>query len=177
MTDTSPVAAETGADRGGAARGLAALRILFGLVYLTNAFAKLVEVSDFRIGPVGGNLIAGDAARRILEGAAQDTWIPPLGAFYQAVVLPNWAFFSPFLVVTEFAIGLGLLFGVATRLAALGGLALIGPIWLMMLDQGPYLWAYPVELVPLVILAVVPAGRVLGLDRTLAARFRGRWPF
>ncbi|TQM09894.1 hypothetical protein [Pseudonocardia kunmingensis] len=79
--------------------------------------------------------------------------------------------------VAEFAIAIGLLFGIATQLAALGALALIGPIWLMLLDEGPYLWSYPVELVPLLILAIVPAGRVLGVDRRLAVRFGGRWPF
>lgn len=177
MTGIRDTATEPGVDARTAGRALAALRILFGLIYLSNAFAKLVDVSDFRIGPIGANLIARDAARSILGSAARDTWLPPLGAFYENVVLPNWAFFSPFLIVAEFAIGLGLLFGVATRLAALGGLALIGPIWLMMLDEGPYLWVYPVELFPLLIVAVVPAGRVLGLDRALAARFHGRWPF
>jgi len=34
------------------------------------------------------------------------------------VVLPNWALFGPFRTVAELAIGLGLIFGVATRLAA-----------------------------------------------------------
>jgi uncharacterized membrane protein YphA (DoxX/SURF4 family) len=159
------------------AGGLATLRILFGLVYLSNAFAKLVDVSDFRIGPIGGNLIARANSRGILESAAQDTWLGPLGAFYQSVVLPNWGFFIWFLIVAEFAIAFGLLFGVASRLAALGGLLLIGPIWLMLLDEGPYFWAYPVELVPLAILAVVPSGRFAGFDGRLAARFRGHWPF
>ncbi len=157
--------------------GMAALRILFGLIYLTNAFAKLIDVADYRFGPIGFNLIARDATRGILENAAQDTWIAPVGAFYQAVVLPNFGFFEPFLIVAEFAIGLGLLFGVASRAAALAGLALIGPIWLMLLDQGLYLWVYPVELAPLLILALVPSGRVLGLDARLAERFGGRWPF
>ena len=157
--------------------GFAALRILFGLVYLSNAVAKLVDVSVFRVGPVGGNLIARSNARDILTGAAQDTWLGPLGALYENLVLPNWGFFGWFLVVAEFAIAIGLLLGIATRLAALGALALIGPIWLMLLDEGPYLWSYPVELVPLLILAIVPAGRVLGVDRRLAVRFGGRWPF
>lgn len=159
------------------ARGFAALRILFGLVYLTNAFAKLVDVADYRLGPIGANLIARGNSRVLLETAAQDTWLAPLGAFYTGFVLPNWGFFIVFLIVAEFAIAFGLLFGVATRLAAVGGLLLIGPIWLMLLDQGPYLWSYPVELVPLLILAIVPSGRTAGLDSRLAARFGRRWPF
>ncbi|WP_300018874.1 hypothetical protein [Pseudonocardia sp.] len=177
MAHSTDPAPRTGSTDRALGRGMAALRILFGLIYLSNAFAKLIDVADYRIGPIGFNLIARDATRAILENAAQDTWIAPLGAFYQAVVLPNFGFFEPFLIVAEFAIGLGLLFGVASRAAALGGLALIGPIWLMLLDDGLYLWAYPVELAPLVILALVPAGRVWGLDGRPAGRFGGRWPF
>jgi uncharacterized membrane protein YphA (DoxX/SURF4 family) len=177
MAHSTAPARRTGSPERSLGRGMAALRILFGLIYLTNAFAKLIDVADYRLGPFGFNLIARAATRGILENAAQDTWIAPLGAFYLSVVVPNYGFFEPFLIVAEFAIGLGLLFGVAARAAALGGLALIGPIWLMLLDQGLYLWVYPVELVPLVILAIVPAGRVWGLDGRLAERFGGRWPF
>ncbi len=158
-------------------RGIAALRILFGLVYLSNAIAKLFNANNLRVGPIGGSLIDRDSARNILDGAAQDTWIPALGALYQNLVLGNWSFFVWVLTIAEFAIAFGLLFGIATRLAALGALLLIAPIWLMLLDETPYLWTYPVELVPLAILVIVPAGRVFGLDRSLAHRFKGRWPF
>jgi uncharacterized membrane protein YphA (DoxX/SURF4 family) len=62
------------------------------------------------------------------------------------------------------AIGFGLPFGVATRLAAVGGLLLLVPIWVMRWHRGGYLWEYPAEdLFPLVLLAIVPAGRVGGL--------------
>jgi len=77
------------------------------------------------------------------------TYIAPLGAFYQNVVLPNWGFFGALLTVAELAIGLGLLLGVAARLAAVVGLLLIGPIWLMLLHTGLYLWQYPADLFPL----------------------------
>lgn len=42
---------------------------------------------------------------------------------------------SPPAMVAEL-VGLGLIFGVATRLAAVGGLLLNGPIWLMLLHTG-----------------------------------------
>ena len=78
-------------------------------------------------------------------------------------MLPNWGIFGAFLTVAELAVGLGLIFGVATRLAAVGGLALIGPIWVMLWHAGGYLWEYPAEdLFPLLLLAVVPAGRGRG---------------
>jgi len=79
--------------------------------------------------------------------------------------------------VAELAIGIGLLLGIATRLAAVGGLLLIAPIWLMLLHTNLYLWGYPLDLFPLVLLAIVPAGRTLGFDRALATRFHGHWPF
>jgi hypothetical protein len=47
----------------------------------------------------------------------------------------------------------------------------------MLLPTNLYLWEYLNELFPLLLLAIVPAGRVFGQDRKLAARFGGRWPF
>jgi len=71
-----------------------------------------------------------------------------------------------------------LLLGIATRLAAVGGLLLLTPIWVMLWHTNLYLWGeYPLDLLPLLLLAIVPAGRVFGLDHGLAARFGGRWPF
>jgi len=68
--------------------------------------------------------------------------------------------------------------GLATRLAAVGGLLLIAPIWVMLWHTGLYLWEYPAEdLIPLALLATVPAGRVGGLDSRLAPRLHQRWPF
>ena len=120
-----------------------------------------------------------DTARFIANDASSKTIIAPLGAFYQNVVLPNWGFFGVFLTIAELAAGLALLFGVVTRAAALGTLLLITPIWLLYLfsDLTQYLWTYPVDLVPLALLAIVPAGRTWGLDGRLAARFGDRWPF
>lgn len=159
------------------ARGFAVLRIMFGLVYLSNAVAKLIDVGAYSVGPFTFNLLARPNARGILEGAAESTWLTPLGSLYQSLVLPNWGFFIVFLIIAEFAIAFGMLFGVATRGAALGALLLIGPIWIMLLNQNQYLWTYPVELIPLLVLAIVPTGRTAGLDGRLAARFGGRWPF
>ena len=47
----------------------------------------------------------------------------------------------------------------------------------MLLNSGGYLWTYPLDLFPLTLLAIVPAGRLFGFDRTLAPRFGNRWPF
>jgi len=48
----------------------------------------------------------------------------------------------------------------------------------MLLHTGGYLWEYPAEdLFPLLMLAIVPAGRHRGVDATLAPRFGHHWPF
>ncbi|MEU4670770.1 hypothetical protein AB0F91_22975 [Amycolatopsis sp. NPDC023774] len=57
-----------------------------------------------------------------------------------------------------------LTFKLLTRIAAIGGLLLLGTIWLMLLHTNQYLWTYPLDLFPLLLPAIVPAGRVAGLD-------------
>jgi uncharacterized membrane protein YphA (DoxX/SURF4 family) len=172
MTDTAPPTTSTVEHRT-LARGFAALRIFFGLIWLSNALAKVFDLGAFDWGVISFNLINRGAAESIATDAASKTAIAPLRVLYQDFVLPNWGFFGGFLTVAELAIGLALLLGIATRAAALGSLLLITPIWLMLIDANSYLWLYPVDLVPLLLLAIVPAGRTAGLD----GRFAARWPF
>lgn len=173
--DDTAVAASTSRLMG---RAFAALRIFIGLVFLSNAVAKVFSVTTGDLGFFSFSLIPLESAEAIATTAAEETQIAPLGAFFSDVVLPNWGFFGVFLALAELAIGLGLIAGVATRLAAVGGLLLITPIWVMLWDTGLYLWQYPAEdIMPLALLAIVPAGRVAGLDARLAPRFHHRWPF
>lgn len=161
------------------ARALAALRIFFGLIWLTNGIAKVIGVGSYDLGLATFGLLYLPQAEFIADDASSNTFLAPLGAFYQSVVLPNYGFFGTFLTIVEIAAGLALLFGALTRAAALGTLLLIGPIWVMYLasDASQYLWTYPVDLLPLLLLAIYPSGRTLGLDGRLAARFGDRWPF
>lgn len=159
-------------------RAFTALRIFTGLVWLTNGLAKLFGVGNYDLGFFSFNLITLGSAEAIADGAAGRTGITPLATFYQDVVLPNWGLFGTFLTIAELAIGLGLIFGVASRLAAVGGLLLLTPIWVMLWDTGSYLWTYPAEdLFPLALLVIVPAGRHAGFDGRLAARFGNHFPF
>lgn len=179
MTETAAV---TRAGRVGEVtifvRLFTALRIFTGLVFLTNALAKVFEAGSFDLGFFSFTLISKASAKGILTDAAATTWIRPLGGFYQHLVLPAWGFWGWFLTLAELAVGIGLLLGIASRLAALGGLLLIGPIWIMLWHTHLYLWQYPAEdLFPLVLLAIAPAGRHLGMDRALVERFGDRWPF
>lgn len=159
------------------AGGLAVFRIFFGALWASNGLAKLFERSGFDWGFISFTLIDRPGARIILEDAAAGTTIGPLRELYQDFVLANWGFFQWFLTFAELGIAVSLLLGIASRLGATAGLLLIGPIWIMLLDRSHYLWEYPLDVIPLLILAVVPAGRAFGQDATLAARFGGRWPF
>ena len=146
--------------------------------WATNAFAKLIDTGFYDWHYFSFSLIDRQAARAVAADASVRTQIKPLGAVYRDLILTNWGFFQYFLSVVELAIGLGLILGIATRLAAVGGILLLFPIWMMLWHAGGYLWEYPAEdLFPLLLLAMVPAGRVFGFDRGLAVRFHGRWPF
>jgi uncharacterized membrane protein YphA (DoxX/SURF4 family) len=175
---TNEVATRTEVSTRTYVTGFAVLRIVSGVIWLSNGLAKvfLNGNSNVDLGFIKFNLINQPAARGILNKASADTF-QPLRWIYQDVVLANWSFFTWLHTVAELAIGLSLLLGIASRLGALGALLLIGPVWIMTLGDGLYLWEYPNELLPLVLLAFVPAGRHWGQDDKLARRFGGRWPF
>lgn len=154
------------------------LRVFTGLVWLSNGLAKVFETSSYDLGFFSFNLIDKAAARGILTNAAHKTWIRPLGWFYEHAVLPYWQVWSVLLTLAELGVGVGLILGIASRLAAVGALLMIGPVWLMLWHTNKYLWLYPAEdLFPLLLLAIAPAGRYRGFDSRLATRFGNRWPF
>jgi hypothetical protein len=161
------------------AKGLAAFRIFVGLVWLGNALAKVVNQGSFDLGVASFSLISRDTARGLLESYSgpESHAIAPLKTVYRELVLANWGFFQWFLTAAELVVAVSLVVGIASRLGPLLALALIFPLWIMVIDNGRYLFEWPLDIVPLAILAVVPAGRVWGQDRRLAARFGDRWPF
>jgi uncharacterized membrane protein YphA (DoxX/SURF4 family) len=161
------------------ARGLAAFRVFVGLVWLGNALAKVFNQGSYDLGVVSFSLISRDTARGLLESytGPESNAIAPLKSVYSDLVLANWGFFQWFLTGAELAIGISLVLGIASRLGPLLALALIFPLWIMVIDNNRYLFEWPLDIVPLAILAAVPAGRVWGQDRKLAARFGDRWPF
>ena len=161
------------------AKGLAAFRIFVGLVWLANALAKVVNQGSYDLGAVSFSLISRDTARGLLESytGPESHAIAPLKTVYRDLVLANWGFFPWLLTAAELAIGISLVVGIASRLGPLLALALIFPLWIMVIDNNRYLFEWPLDIVPLAILAAVPAGRVWGQDDKLAARFGDRWPF
>jgi uncharacterized membrane protein YphA (DoxX/SURF4 family) len=161
------------------AKGLAAFRVFVGLVWLGNALAKVFNQGSFDLGVVSFSLISRDTARGLLESytGPESNAIAPLKTVYSDLVLANWGFFQWLLTAAELAIGISLVLGIASRLGPLLALALIFPLWIMVIDNNRYLFEWPLDIVPLAILAAVPAGRVWGQDHKLAARFGDRWPF
>jgi uncharacterized membrane protein YphA (DoxX/SURF4 family) len=161
------------------AKGLAAFRIFVGLLWLGNALAKVVNQSSYDLGVVSFSLISRTTARDLLEtySGPESNAIAPLKSIYTDLVLANWGFFQWLLTAAELAVGVSLVLGIASRLGPLLALALIFPLWIMVIDNNRYLFEYPLDIIPLAILAAVPAGRVWGQDGRLAARFGDRWPF
>jgi uncharacterized membrane protein YphA (DoxX/SURF4 family) len=160
------------------AKGLAAFRIFMGLLFGLNGIAKVINKGAYDLGIASFGLINRDIARGLLTAYAgpKSHAIAPLKWFYNNLVLDHWAPWSVFLTVAELAIGVSLCFGIASRLGPLIGLALIFPLQIMVADNMTYLWEFPVDWVPMVILALVPSGRVWGYDRRLVERFGDRWP-
>ncbi len=176
-TAAQATTAPSGADTVLMAKAFTALRVFTGLVWLTNGLAKLIGKATYDLGFLSFNLVTRGVAESIAKDASAQTYIEPLGAFYRDVVLPNFGFFGWFLTVAELAVGLGLVLGVLPRAAALGGLLLIGPIYLMLLHTNLYLWQYPAEdLFPLVLLTIVPTWGRLAVAQRIRARLPRRWP-
>ncbi len=166
------------------ARGLAALRIFFGVILFTNGLAKLFEFRQISIGPYESFLINKREARSILEfevnrrGGGTD--VPGLRAIVNDVVLANWGVVQWIVTAVELGAGALLIVGLATRGAALVGLGQQLFLQLVYLSSGRWAFEQPHEWVPLLILALVPAGRVWGLDARFAGRGARRlrgWPF
>ena len=153
-------------------RTAAVIRILTGLIFLAEGWSKL-----------RGEFVRGGFAASVKEMAA-GTW-PFWKQFLETVVAPRaevlgWAF-----AVGELAVGIGLILGLLTRVAAGGGIALMilvllgsgraepGASWDMWVTAG--LTAKFALLLLALIFAVNP-GRVWGLDGWIFRRRPAKRP-
>ncbi len=166
------------------ARGLAVLRIFFGLILFSNGLAKLFSFTEVFIGPYKATLIDRPEARSILDFEVNrrngGTDIPLLKPIVNDVMLAHWNIFEWVTTAIELGAGLALILGVASRGAALVGLGQQLFLQLVYLSSARFMWEQPHEWVPLLILAIVPAGRVWGFDGRLLRRGLpryGGWPF
>ena len=165
-------------------RGLAVLRIFVGLIFFANGLSKVTGETQIEIGPYRGNLINRDGARNILDFEVnrrdeRGTRVPGLKEFVNDAILPNWDVFQWLVTAVEVGVGALLLVGLATRGAALVGLGFQLFLALVYFSSNRWAFEQPHEYVPLVILALVPAGRYWGLDGWLARDRPAlrRWPF
>ena len=172
------------------AKGMAALRIFFGIILFANGLAKLdSDLGRVDIGWYHANLITQDGARRILgfevndrqirEGAPRGTQVPGVSWMTNEVILEHWDTFKWLVTLTEVLIGALLILGLTTRLAALIGLLFQLFLAAVYFSSNRWMFEQPHEYVPLIILALVPAGRMWGLDRLIVRRNPAltRWPF
>ena len=174
-----------GVDPLGLGRGLAAVRIFFGVILLANGIAKVFEFRRVAVGDWWITfLIDRSFAREILDSLANrdrpgTTQLPGLRWIANEVMLDNWGWFQWVLTATELGVGALLVVGLATRGAALVGFGFQFFLALYYLPTNKWSFEQPHEYVPLLILALVPAGRVWGLDGVLTRRESGlrRWPF
>ena len=149
-------------------RPIAALRIFFGVVFLSNGLSKFLPES-FSKTPFGF-LINSAGARGIIRSDAAHNGIPAYRALVQQVVLPNWDFFGPLLGASEVAAGMLLCIGLLTPVAAV--FAALMSVHINFATYGhEWLFEYAVEWIPLLVLAALRAGRFYGLDARIA---RGR---
>ncbi len=163
--------------------GLAVLRSFMGIIFFANGLTKVTGERVVEIGWYLGVLISRDEARNILQFEVNErnrtgTRVPYLKEVVNDFVLPNWDIMQWVVTWTEVGVGLLLILGLLTRGAALAGLFFQLFLALVYASSGRWMFEQPHEYVPLFILAIVPAGRYLGVDRLLV---RGRpalrrWP-
>lgn len=186
MSTTSPAPAPAGAlrddqtpDAALLGRGLAALRIFFGVILFANGISKLFNFTDISLLGYKATLIDRGTARAILENESDRTSFPLVGRIANDVLLPHWGLFEWVITFMELGVGALLILGLATRGAALLGLG--QHLFLAAMYYSSSRWAFeqPHEYVPLIVLAIVPSGRVWGMDRAIIRRRPElrRWPF
>ena len=144
----------------GNARGVAVARILTGLIFIAEGYAK-----------VTGDFVRGGFADSVRETASGRAW-PFWSEFLERVVAGNAGAFAWFFAVAELALGIALLLGLLTRAAAVGGMLLMAILLLGQTYVGSESWDKWVTagltakfgLLLLWVLFLGDAGRVWGLD-------------
>ena len=138
---------------------LGLFRIAFGLLYLDMALQKAPWI-DY------GWL------RGFIETEIAHPAFPIVAGFLREVVLPHFGLFGMVTFLVELALGLGLLFGVLTRLCGLGGVLWHVGIAIQAFQvPGEWYWIWVLLTLPQFCFAASGAGRVLGVDGWLGPAF------
>jgi uncharacterized membrane protein YphA (DoxX/SURF4 family) len=155
--------------------GITIIRVGFGLVFLTNGLAKLPGV-DNKVPPFKGFLIDRDGARSILQSDTDGHPVELYKRLVDDVILAHWGIFGTLVTATELFIGVCLILGFLTPIAAL--MAAGFQLHLNFANihrEDKWLWEAAVEWMPMLGVALMRGGRFWGLDARLARRFP-RWP-
>ena len=137
---------------------VAALRVYAGIFFAWHGIGKITR---------GG---FADGLERFVNSRLESSFFF-FRPFLESVVLPNKAFFAVAVAWGEAAIGLALIVGLATRYAAFSGVVLVACFWFAK-GEGILAGANHdvVWMVILLVLGLVPAGRIAGLDDGLSDR-------
>jgi uncharacterized membrane protein YphA (DoxX/SURF4 family) len=161
-------------------RAMAALRVYFGVVYLHNGIAKVLPAvpnlwPDTPLGFVI-NAEGNRSARSILEFEVitQQHPVEPYRALVESVVLPNFGPFVFAIGALETVVGLLLIVGLLTPLAALIAAGMALHLQFATLWNDKWIYEYSLQWLPLLCLAALRAGRWHGLDARFVAT-RARW--
>ncbi|MEP6638424.1 MAG: DoxX family membrane protein [Chloroflexota bacterium] len=179
MTRPDVIAATVGSPWFG--RAIAALRIYFGVVYLHNGLAKILPAVPnlWPNTPIGFVIqgVGDRSARSILEFEViqQHHPIAPYRSLVENVVLPNFGLFAFGIGAAETLVGILLILGLLTPVAAVIAAGMALHLQFATLWNDKWIYEYSVEWVPLLCLAAFRAGRWHGLDARFAAT-RRRWP-
>jgi thiosulfate dehydrogenase [quinone] large subunit len=142
---------------------IALLRVYLGYIYLNQALTRYG--SDFLESPR-----LAEAALHWLPRSLAPTWYQ---AFVEKVLVPNWPLFAVAITLSEFLIGLSLLFGYLVRpFCILGFLVSLNLLWIFGPDTADY---YHTQIAIFLTLAWLGAGRCLGFDYFFYKRRRGIW--
>ena len=139
--------------------GWTAMRIWLGIMWLQTGIAKLWGVENPAFLHNHGSGVAGFAAHGV---AAYSWW----GSLLHNVVVPNSGWIGVVVAVAEFVIGVCLVLGLLTRLAALSSLALLFTYVMSGTASVCALYA----LFAVVLLATWRSSSWLGIDGLIAAR-------
>lgn len=143
---------------------LAIARMLLGILWLGTLRWKLPPNFD------GGSE---RGLREWLDLVVEHAAFGSYGVFIESVVIPNFTLFAWVLFITELFVGLGLLFGIATRYAALIGLVLSLNLLVALLEvPGEWPWSYVLMAMWHGTILVSGAGSLWSISRNSSSRPR-----
>jgi thiosulfate dehydrogenase [quinone] large subunit len=114
--------------------------------------------------------------RDTLTSAALNNPIPVYGEFLRNFVLPNWGIVTLLETAAETFIGLGLIFGLFSRLCGLVGVFMATGLTLTMgfsfSDFALIFWYYALSLILNATVLLSDTGRIFGLDQFILRQLR-----